>query len=128
MVITSNRPAYNGTNFTLTCTITLNEAVDTSVNVVDTWTKDGDSMALENEECIDISNAKSTSTSNVYVTTLTFNPLGNETRHGGSYACNANVEPNPDSTFVQGNSNTMDYVLIVEGKLNMKSIYCTTCG
>ena len=117
--ITSSRPAYNGTNFTLTCTITLNEAVDTSVNVVETWTKDDDSMTLESEDCIAISNANPTGDSNVYVTTLTFNPLGNEARHGGSYACNASIAPVSDS-FVRGISDVTNDVLTVEGKLDMK--------
>ena len=101
--------------------------MDPSVNVVARWSKDNDSMALETEDCIAISNANPIGDSNVYVTTLTFNPLGNETRHGGSYTCNASIAPVSDS-FVRGISDVTNDVLTVEGKLDMKCFFIVTCG
>ena len=112
------QPAYNGTNFSLTCIITLNDAVDTPVSVEGMWMRGSDILQTSGDSCIEVSDT--TAVDSTYEVTLSFNPLGNETRDGGSYTCNATVEPQPGSAnaqFVQGNSGLREHELLVDGKL-----------
>ena len=112
------QPAYNGTNFSLTCIITLDGAVDTSVSVEGMWMKGSDILQTSGDSCIEVSNT--TSVDSTYEVTLSFSPLGDETRNGGNYTCSATVEPQPGSAnaqFVQGNSGMREYELLVDGKL-----------
>ena len=110
--------AYNGTNFSLTCIITLNDAVDSPVSVEGMWMRGSDILQTSGDFCIEVSNT--TAVDSTYEVTLSFNPLGNETRDGGDYTCNATVEAQPDSAnaqFVRGNSGLREYKLLVDGKL-----------
>ena len=108
--------AYNGTNFSLTCIITLNDAVDTLVSVEGMWMKGSDILQTSGDSCIEVSNT--TAVDSTYEVTLSFSPLGNETRDGGNYTCSATVEPgSANAQFVQGNSGLREYELLVDGKL-----------
>ena len=117
-IVPNLQPAYNGTSFSLTCIITLDDAIDTSVNVEGMWMKGSDILQTSGDSCIDVSDT--TAVDSAYEVTLSFNPLGNETRDGGNYTCSATFEPQPDSVnaqFVQGNSALREYELLVDGKL-----------
>ena len=117
-IVPNLQRAYNGTNFSLTCIITLNDAVDSPVSVEGMWMKGSDILQTSGDSCIEVSNT--TAVDSTYEVTLSFNPLGNETRDGGNYICNATVEAQPGSAntqFVQGNTGLREYELLVDGKL-----------
>ena len=117
-IVPNLQPTYNGTNFSLTCILTLNDAVDTPVSVEGMWMRGSDILQTSDDSCIEV--LDTTVVDSTYEVTLSFKPLGNETRDGGSYTCNATVEPQPDSAnaqFVQGNSGLREYELLVDGKL-----------
>ena len=117
-IVPNLQRAYNGTNFSVTCIITLDNAVGTAVSVEGMWMNGSDILQTSGDSCIEVSDT--TEVDSMYEVTLSFNPLGNETRDGGNYICNATVEPQPDSAnaqFVQGNSDLREYELLVDGKL-----------
>ena len=112
------QPAYNGTNFSLTCIITLNDAVDSPVSVEGMWMKGSDTLQTSGDSCIEVSDT--IAVDSTYEVSLSFKPLGNETRDGGSYTCSATVEPQPGSTnaqFVRVNSGMRDFEILIDGKL-----------
>ena len=96
--ITPNRTGvlYTGTPLTLTCSIQLNPAVDTTVMVTRMWSGPG-SQAVSNSSHVTVSNLVERS-DNLYETTIEFHPL-NTTDHG-NYECEANVTADPQSQFV----------------------------
>ena len=120
-IVPNLQRAYNGTIFSLTCIITLNDAVDSPVSVAGMWLKGSDTLQTSGDSCVEVSDTTPVDTSDsTYKVTLFFNPLGNETRDGGGYTCSATVVLQPGSTnaqFVRGNTGRKDYELVVDGKL-----------
>ena len=85
-----------GTPLTLTCTIDLNPAVDTTVMVTTMWRGPG-LQVVRNSSCVTVSNILKRSAL-LYETTIEFDPLN--TSDGGDYECEATVTPDPQSQFV----------------------------
>ena len=83
--------------------------------------KGSDTLQTSDDTCIEVSDTTAVGTSDsMYEVTLSFNPLGNETRDEGNYTCTATVGPQQDSAnaeFVRGSSNGRVYELLVDGKL-----------
>ena len=103
---------YNGTVFTLICTIKVHKNVDTTVDVSGVWTKGA--ALLADSSYMSISQATPTE-NNTHETTLTFNPLRNESFDTGNYTCSANVtSPSP---YITSNSSSSNIHLSVVGKL-----------
>ena len=102
---------YNGTVFTLTCTIGVDENVDTSVNVDGVWIRGDDLLA--NDSNINISGT-SLIRDMTYATTLTFSPLRNNSVDTGEYTCTATVIS--PSQYIIYNSNSDTLQLDVVGK------------
>ena len=96
--ITPNRTGvlYAGTPLTLTCSIQLNPAVDSTVMVVRVWRGPG-SQVVSSSSHVTVSNLVERS-DNLYKTTIQFSPLN--TSDGGNYDCEATVTPDPQSQFV----------------------------
>ncbi len=88
-------PLYAGTSLTLTCVITLNEAVNSRVDVNVTWSGPG-GMLLVNGNRVTVSDTMGSETS--YQSNLTISPLA--TVDGGSYTCEVTVAPADTSTFI----------------------------
>ena len=87
----SLRPPIAGTLFIMTCTITLDQAVDTPVVVEGNWTRNT-TFSLENSRT-NISTTRRDSEF-VYVTTLEINPLSsNMDEDDGDYICEATITP-----------------------------------
>ena len=106
---------YNGTYFNLSCTITLDPAVNTAVNVTGTWSKSGNELTTDDTTCITISETRLVTTNpSTYQTLLQFEPLGNDSTDGGSYICEATVIPS-DAQFVTNTSMRDEYELDVQG-------------
>ena len=96
--ITPNRTGvlYAGTPLTLTCSIQLNPAVDTTVMVTRMW-RGPASQVVSNSSHVSVSNILKRSAF-IYETTIQFSPLN--TVDGGNYECEATVTPDPQSQFV----------------------------
>ena len=96
--ITPNRTGdlYAGTSLTLTCSIQLNPAVDTTVMVTRIWSGPR-SQAVSNSSRVTVSNLVQSSAI-LYETTIEFVPLN--TTDSGNYMCEATVTPDPQSQFV----------------------------
>ena len=96
--ITSNRTGilYAGTPLTLTCSIQLNPAVDTTEMVTRMW-RGPASQAVSNSSRVTVSNLVSRS-GFLYEMTIQFIPLS--TTDSGNYECEATVTPHPQSQFV----------------------------
>ena len=87
---------YAGTPLTLTCSIQLNPAVNTTVMVTRVWSGPG-SQGVSNSSRVTVSNLLKRSTV-LYEITIEFIPLS--TSDGGNYKCEATVTPDPQSQFV----------------------------
>ena len=87
---------YAGIPLTLTCSIQLNPAVDTTVMVTRMWSGPG-SQGVSNSSRVTVSNLLKRSTF-LYKTTIEFDPLS--TTDSGNYECEATVTPDPQSQFV----------------------------
>ena len=96
--ITPNRTGvlYAGTPLTLTCSIQLNPAVDTTVMVTRMWGGPG-LQGVRNSSHVTMSNILKRSAF-LYETTIQFIPLS--TTDSGNYKCEATVIPDPQSQFV----------------------------
>ena len=84
-------PPYAGTLFILTCTLTLDQAIDTPVVVKGIWSR-ATAVSLENSRT---TNSTTRSDSEyVYVTTLEINPLSSDMdEDDGDYICEATITP-----------------------------------
>ena len=109
--IASAQMPYSGTVFTLTCTIRVDENVNTAVDVDGVWSKGA--VQLANNSCISISETTSTG-DRTYTTTLTFSPLRNNSVDAGNYTCNAIVTSL--LPYITSNSNSDTHQLDVIGK------------
>ena len=109
----SNPPLYAGTALTLTCTATLNEAIDTLVDVTAVWKIAGGTVTTDGRR--DISDV--TQTSNlVYQTTITISPLS-DMMDNGQYECEYVVSPNSYSTYVLRGTGSGSITLMIEGRV-----------
>ena len=116
--ITANRTGdlYAGTPLTLTCSIQLNPAVNTTVMVTRTWSGPG-SQAVSNSGHVTVSNVFKGS-DNLYETTIEFGPL--TTTDSGNYECEATVAPDPQSEFVIMNTTGSDtHSVTVQGEIQL---------
>ena len=93
----SLRPPIAGILFIMTCTITLDQAVDIPVVVEGNWARNT-TFSLENSRTN--INATRHDSEFVYVTTLEINPLSsNMDEDDGDYICEATITPQ-ESEFV----------------------------
>ena len=84
-------PPNAGTLFIMTCTITLDQAVDTPVVVEGNWARNT-TFSLENSRTN--INATRRDSEYVYVTTVEINPLSsNMNEDDGDYICEATITP-----------------------------------
>ena len=108
--VTLSSSAYAGTNFTLTCTIELNTAVDTEVVVNRTW-----HVPVVIPTGTRIVASEPTGTGARYQTILMFHPLN--TSDSGNYTCEATVSPPLDSQFINASTAGRDTLSItVQGE------------
>ena len=98
---------FNGTNFNLTCTVTVDKSVDTEVNISTQW------LLPSNKE--NTATISSVSAQLEQLHYLTFRPLRSE--DSGSYRCDAIVTP-MNGDFVKQNTASDDSLLVVRSKFN----------
>lgn len=114
--VTTLQPTINGTNVNLTCTITLDAAVNTAVNASGAWLNSNNLLTTFNINCITVSDTKGINHSTCQ-TLFQFEPLGNNSRDGGDYVCAATVIPFPESKYIRNISNNGSLPLTVQGKM-----------
>ena len=104
-------PPYSSTDFTLTCTIELNEAVDTHVMVIAEWTGP-DGEILSGSDITMVSNR-------AYQNTLTLTSLG--TSNSGVYSCSAIASPGDESTptFITASEKGFNDIIVSVGKYHI---------
>ena len=113
MAISSEDTAHNGTNYTLTCAVTVDPAVDTELQVTRTWRK-GSAVVTDTTPETTIAQSND---GNVYTSSLTFEPL--DSGDEDQYTCQAEVEPTPTNTAINGNTSAESSQLRVLGECSM---------
>ena len=97
----------HGDNLTLTCTIQLDGAIDTGVDVTVLWTGPPGSISPDNP-------TPTMDSGTVYESTVTFSSL--ETSNSGGYTCTATVSPDPSSEFVAESGEGTETLNIIVGE------------
>ena len=97
----------HGDNLTLTCTIQLDGAIDTGVDVTVLWTGPPGNISSDNPTA-------TMDSGTVYESTVTFSSL--ETSDSGDYTCTATVSPDPSSEFVAESGGRTDTLSIIVGE------------
>ena len=105
-------PIYTGTSLILTCTIELDETVDTPVVVTGAWRRSGDLLA--NSSRVHISELTESSVL-VYETSLSLSPLSN-LLDSGHYECTSLIRPDSESVFVIMGTASDTLTINIEGK------------
>ena len=105
---------YSGTVFTLTCIVELISAVDTTVSVLTTWSKNGMNITNTSRITVDSVAVHDTTITFIYESDIIFNPLSNMTSEedDGQHKCSAQVK---DSEYINGSSNSFTQDITVEG-------------
>ena len=116
MISQSNQLAYNGTQLSLACTITLSDETGSFTSEVDvTWNRANQLLMTNVSACVTI-----TTTTRVnevtFQSTLILDPLGDENRSGGVYTCEVNIVPEPNTMFDTSRSFETSHTLDVLGK------------
>ena len=110
MSVSEHPIPYNGTIFTLTGVVQLDQSVDTDITASGVWsTGDGPQET----------------TSPPYPTNITFQPLASNS--SGEYTLTVTVRPSDNSQFIVGNSASTTYNLVVQRKLSMMDIFMYVC-
>ena len=105
-----SRTLYTGESVVLTCTITLDSAVDSSVTVTASWSKPGGAITTG------VANMTDTAP---YQSTLTFSSL--VTSDFGMYTCTASVNP-VDPMYITGSENGSDTHTIAVGRCTIINV------
>ena len=101
---------FQGLDLTFTCSITLDEAVDTQVTVQGSWRRNGTEVADGDDERIIIFNPPMDAPP--YQTTVRFNDIN--VSDAGLYECTVSVIPqNP--TFITGTTSSNSRSITVAG-------------
>ncbi len=106
-VVVPPGPLYTGTSLSLTCNITLDEVVNSQVDVNVTWSGPGGMLPVNNNR-VTVSELMDSPPS--YQSNLNFTPL--TTGDGGNYTCEVIVAPGDTTTFI-----TMSQPEIVTGSV-----------
>ena len=112
---------FNGTEFNLTCTVTVDKSVDTEVNISTQWL-----LPSGKENTGTISNVPERVSQLEQLHYLTFRLLRSE--DSGVYRCNAIVRP-MNGHFVKQNTASDDSLLVVRSKLidSRQFLHVTIC-
>ena len=106
---TDNGTVYQGTELVITCTVTVDSAVDTDYDINITWTSDP--AGVMNGTYITISDI--TDSRPEYTSTVTISPVN--TTDSATYTCRANVTTT--DLITSSMENIDSEIITVEGKL-----------
>ena len=115
-MVTTNPPdvgtLVEGTYIDLVCTVTINDAVDTNVNVSMVWSRNG-SSPLSNSSDYFISPVSLIS--DQYIRIIRIEELM-MIDNGATYSCSVSIQPSSLSMYITGSSEYSSITLSVEGK------------
>ena len=111
---------YAGTTLTFTCTIELDEQVDTGVMVTADWT--GPDGSMLNNARISITAASLTGPL-MYESRVMFDPLSDGPEDGGTYTCMATVSPVEKEEYILTGSNNTTISIEITGNCLFKVLY-----
>ena len=115
MVITDPPDAgtlVEGTYIDLVCTVTINDAVNTDVNVSIEWSRNGGSPLMNSS---DNSISPNSLVSDQYISTIRIEELMTSD-NGATYSCSVSIQPFPLSNYITGSNGDSSITLSVEGK------------
>ena len=101
-----------GTYIDLVCTVTINDAVNTDVNVNIQWSRNGGSP-LVNSLDYSISPISDQYISTIRIEELTTND------NGTTYSCSVSIQPSSLSNYITATNGNSDITLSVEGKYSV---------
>ena len=111
VVITETATPFNGTEFSLSCTVTVDQSVDTPVNISTHWL-----LPHYTDTPSTISSNMTEKISELQqLHNLTFRPL--HSQDSGSYSCNATIISTKSNQFVMDNTASNTYSLPVHSEL-----------
>ena len=100
-----------GTYIDLVCTVTINDAVNTDVNVSIEWSCNGGSPLMNSS---DYSISPISSVSDQYISTIHIEELM-MSNNGATYSCSVSIQPSSLSNYISGSNGYSDITLSVEG-------------
>ena len=134
VVVTTDPPnpgtLVEGTYIDLVCTVTINEAVDTDVNVSIEWSRNGGSALMNSSNEYSISPISLVS--DQYISIIRIEELIMTSGNGDTYSCSVSIQPSSLSNYITGSNGDRDITLSVEGKYSVLiryfavAIYCAT--
>ena len=101
-----------GTYIDLVCTVTINDAVDTDVNINIEWYRNGGSPLMNSS---DYSISPTSLISNQYISTIRIEELLTSD-NGATYSCSVSIQPSSLYNYITGSNGDSDITLSVEGK------------
>ena len=107
---TDNDTVYQGTELVITCTVTVDSAVDTEYDVNMIWSSD---TAESDGPYINISNI--TGSGQEYTSTVTISPVN--TTDSATYTCTASITTTDSDTIISSMKNSSTVDTTVEGRL-----------
>lgn len=114
--------SYNGTTYSVTCTITLDSSVDTDLSISSQWSYTGDMTSY------DTITTTTEQQGLLQQTNLTFRPL--RTQDAKRYTCTVDIEQANPTAYVLRNNVSGDIFIIVKSELQsvpMLSVFsCVT--
>ena len=122
IIVTTDPPDVDtlveGTYIDLVCTVTINDAVNTDVNVNIEWSRNGGST-LMNSSAFSIHQISLIS--DQYSSTIRIEELMTSD-NGAIYSCSVSIQPSSLSVYITGSNRDSDIRLNVEGKYILKLI------
>ena len=101
-----------GTYIDLVCTVTINDAVDTDVNVNIEWSRNGGSTLMNSS---DYSISPISLISGQYISIIRIEELM-MIDNGATYTCSVSIQPSSLSSYISGSNGYSSITLSVEGK------------
>lgn len=112
ITLPSDDPIYAGSSVTLTCTIDLDQSVDTDVTITTTWKRSNNTIT--DSDRITITDANLVFP---YQTTLTISHLSRALDEG-DYSCEASITANPLSRYIRRSTTaTATQTLAIRGDI-----------
>ena len=116
VIVTTDPPdvgtLVEGTYIDLVCTVTINDAVNTDVNVSIEWSRNGGSPLMNSS---DYSISPNALMSDQYISTVHIEELMTND-NGATFSCSVSIQPSSLSNYITGSSGDSDITLSVEGK------------
>ena len=110
-----NPTLVEGTYIDLVCTVTINEAVDTDVNVSIEWFRNGGSPLMNSS---DYSISPISLISDQYISIIRIEELMTSD-NGTTYSCSVSIQPSSLSNYITGTSGSNGITLSLQSKYSV---------